>query len=268
MNKLQNLKNYLSDLESALIAFSGGVDSAFLLKVAKETLGDNVVAVTAVSNLFPKRELVEAKAFCRKEKIRHIVVKVDELKIPGFADNTPDRCYICKKELFKKIIQKADPRQRHAGITNVIEASNVDDSFDYRPGMKAIRELGVKSPLQIAGLTKLEIRKLSKKLKLKTYSKPSFACLASRFPYGQKITASALNKIDKAEQFLFDMGFKQVRVRCHENLARIETDDKGFKILSVKANREKIFKEFKKLGFVWTAVDILGYRTGSLNEAL
>jgi uncharacterized protein len=262
--KYEKLKEYLKSLESAAVAFSGGVDSTFLLKAAKETLGDNVLAVTASSCSFPKRELNEASDFCKKENIKHIIVESEELDIDGFSKNPVNRCYLCKTELFNKIWNAAKANN----IKNVAEASNIDDNGDYRPGLKAVEELGVKSPLRYAGFTKKEIRELSKELGLATWDKQSFACLASRFPYGQEISAESLAMIDKAEQFLLDIGLKQVRVRHHGNLARIETDEEGFALLTKKDNRIKINGEFKKIGYIYVSIDIMGYRTGSMNETL
>jgi len=262
--KYLKLKEYLKSLRSAAVAFSGGVDSTFLLKTAKDVLGGNVLAVTASSCSFPKRELGEAKAFCKKEKIKHIVFSSEELDIKGFSKNPPNRCYLCKSELFQKVRAIAAKR----GLKNICEASNADDEGDYRPGLKAVKELGVKSPLRHAGLSKNEIRKLSKKLGLATWNKQSFACLASRFPYGDEITAQKLSMVDKAEQLLLDAGFKQARVRHHGNLARIETDEKGFALLSKTGARKKIYSGFKKIGYTYVAIDVLGYRTGSMNETL
>lgn len=261
-NKLNKLKKYLKDLERVVVAFSSGVDSTFLLKVSKEVLKDNVIAVTAKSCSFPKRELNEAVDFCKLNQIRHIVIESEELNIEGFSDNPPNRCYLCKKELFTKIWNVA----KENGIKNVIEGSNLDDVGDYRPGMQAIKELGIKSPLREIGFTKEEIRILSKELNLPTFDKPSFACLSSRFVYGETITKEKLNMVDKAEQLLFDLGVKQVRVRIHNNLARIEVlSDEFAKLLQ---NREHITKYFKEIGFAYTTMDLLGYRTGSMNETL
>jgi uncharacterized protein len=262
--KYERLKEYLKSLESAAVAFSGGVDSTFLLKAAKDVLNDNVLAITASSLSFPKRELNESKTFCEKEKIKHIIIESEELRIDGFSKNPVNRCYLCKSELFNKVwaVAKAN------NIKNVVEASNIDDNGDYRPGLKAVEELGVKSPLRHIGFTKKEIRELSKELGLATWDKQSFACLSSRFPYGQEISAESLAMIDKAEQFLLDIGLKQVRVRHHGSLARIETDEDGFAVLIKKDNRIKINGEFKKIGYVYVSIDILGYRTGSMNETL
>ncbi|MDR1434231.1 ATP-dependent sacrificial sulfur transferase LarE [Candidatus Endomicrobiellum devescovinae] len=262
--KYEVLKKYILDLENLVIAFSGGVDSTFLLKTAHDLLGEKVIAVTAKSCSFPQRELSEAVAFCKKEGITHIICNSEELDIEGFSHNPTNRCYLCKKELFSKIWNIAKKKR----INNVAEASNIDDNNDYRPGFIAVSELNVKSPLRYANLTKDEIRMLSKKLGLFTWDKQSFACLSSRFPYGQEITHKALSMVDKAEQMLINMGLKQVRVRHHNNLARIETDEAGFEILMDKNKRKKIYKKLKDLGYVYVSVDLLGYRTGSMNETL
>lgn len=262
--KNETLKNYIASFKNAAVAFSSGVDSTFLLKTAKMVLGENIIAVTARSCSFPKRELDEAINFCKKENIRHIVCDSQELEIEGFSLNPTNRCYLCKSELFSKISNIA----KENSIDNIFEGSNLDDEGDYRPGLTAVKEKGVKSPLRFAKLTKNEIRILSKELGLSTYNKQSFACLSSRFPYGHEITEEKLNMLDAAEQFLLDLGLHQVRVRLHDNLARIETDDEGFALLLNKTLRQKINAKFKELGFIYVSLDILGYRTGSMNETL
>ncbi|MDR3234602.1 MAG: ATP-dependent sacrificial sulfur transferase LarE [Planctomycetaceae bacterium] len=262
--KLVRLQNDIRRLGNVAVAFSSGVDSTFLLKTAHDVLGKNVLAITARSQTFPLRELNEAVDFTRRSGIEHIIADSEELDIDGFAQNPPNRCYLCKTELFTKIRNIAQERQ----IPHILEGSNVDDSSDYRPGRQAIKELGILSPLCSAGLTKNEIRELSKAAGLPTFDKPSFACLSSRFPYGERITPERLKMIDAAEQFLLDNGIRQVRVRFHQNLARIETDETGLQKLLAKPLRDKIYAEFKKLGFAYTAVDLLGYRTGSMNETL
>lgn len=262
--KLEHLRAALREIGSAAVAFSSGVDSTFLLRVAHEELGERIVAVTARSRSFPMRELDEATAFCRAEGVRHEIIASEELDIPGFADNPPDRCYHCKRELFGKLLAFA----RENGLAAVLEGSNLDDDGDYRPGRRAIRELGIVSPLHEAGLTKAEIRALSREMGLPTSDKPSFACLASRFPYGERITAAALERVEKAEQWLFDsgLGLTQLRVRSHGDLARIEVPPDDIPRLATRA--AEIGAAFKNIGFAYVALDLRGYRTGSMNEVL
>jgi len=207
-SKYEKMIENLKSLGSVAVAFSGGVDSTFLLKAAKEALGNNALAVTVRSCIIPSNEFCESEEFCKSENIRHIICDVNPLDIDGFADNPTNRCYICKKEIFSLIKKVAVEN----GVNAVAEGSNLDDNGDYRPGMKAIHELGVLSPLQTAGFTKQEIRDVSEELGLPTWNKPSFACLASRFVYGEKITAEKLERVGKAEQILRNSGFKQFRV--------------------------------------------------------
>lgn len=262
--KWDQLKKYLEELGSAAVAFSGGVDSAFLLRAAKEALGEHVIAVTADSLLFPKRELQEAEEFVQREGIRHVIFEADELQIRGFCENPPDRCYLCKKDLFQKIKEIAGEN----GCAYVVEGSNTDDNGDYRPGLKAVEELEIKSPLRETGFSKEEIRLLSKRWGLPTWEKPSFACLASRFVYGEKITEEKLRMVDRAEQFLLERGFRQIRVRIHGNMARVEVMPEDFPRFLEEELRGELVKRFREYGFSYTAIDLQGYRTGSMNEVL
>jgi uncharacterized protein len=268
--KYQALKDYFKDLGSAAIAFSSGVDSTLMLKVAHDVLGNRTIAVTARSHSFPAREKTEASDFCKKEGIEHVFIDSEELNIPGFTQNPKNRCYLCKRELFEKIIEVAGQHN----IPHVCEGSNLDDNGDYRPGLQAIAELGVKSPLRECNLWKSEIRAISKELGLDTWKKQSFACLASRFVYGETISVKKLDMVDKAEQLLIDLGFVQERVRIHSfgngetsgTIARIEVNPDEFQKLL--ENHETIVSEFKKIGFNYVSMDLQGYRTGSMNETL
>ncbi|MCD8028494.1 MAG: ATP-dependent sacrificial sulfur transferase LarE [Erysipelotrichaceae bacterium] len=212
--------------------------------------------------MFPKRELEESITFCKKENIKQIIIDMNELDIPGFSMNPKNRCYICKYHLFTKII---DIVQKN-GINEVVEGSNMDDLGDYRPGLQAIRELGVKSPLRESKLYKQEIRDLSKKYNLLTWDKPSFACLASRFVYDETISIEKLEMVEKAEQFLLDMGFKQLRVRIHDKMARIEVEPD--EIIKIIENKDIIDQQLKLYGFSYVAVDLHGYTMGSMNREI
>lgn len=262
MKKLDNLKAIISNTGGAVVAFSGGVDSTFLLKVAHDVLGDKVLAVTANSETYPKRELEEAKAFAKSLGIRHIIIETLELEIAGFADNPPDRCFYCKHELFSKLTEIAKVN----GLEVVFDGSNYDDRNDHRPGMRAAKELGVVSPLKEAQMTKDDIRELSKEFGLSTWNKPSFACLSSRFPYGTKITPEKLAVIGEAEDFIRDLGFIELRVRHHGDIARIEIGKADLGRIVTFA--DQISDKLKSLGFLYVTLELSGYKTGSMNYTL
>ena len=252
-------------MERAVVAFSGGVDSSLLLRVAFDTLGPkNVLAVTALSPLYPERELATAKKVAEGMGVRHLLIESNEVEIEGFCANPPNRCYYCKRELFGKLLDLA----KGEGIFFVVEGSTLDDERDHRPGRQAVNELGVRSPLQEALLAKEDVRELSKMLGLPTWDKPSFACLASRFPYGGEITPEGLRRVDEAERFLIAMGFKQVRVRHYDNLARIEVLKDELKRLMDQDVREKVVAQLKKIGYTYVTLDLEGFRSGSMNEVL
>lgn len=261
--KLKQLKEILTKMGSVLIAYSGGVDSTLLLKVARDTLKEKVLAVTADSLTYPSSELKAAKEMAERLEVRHIIIKTKELSDPRFFHNPQDRCYWCKRELFAQLSTIAQEND----VNYVLDGSNYDDRQDFRPGRRAAREFEVRSPLDEARLTKKDIRQLSRELGLFTWNKPAYACLASRFPYGLKITKQSLKKIDEAEEFLRRLGIKDsLRVRYHGSMARIEVLKKDLsKLLRL---RDKIVSKFKVLGYTYVTLDLEGYRTGSMNEVL
>ena len=246
------------------VAFSGGVDSTLLLAVAHDVLGDNAIAVTARAFSVPAREIDEAQAFCRAEGIRHVLVDTHEFEIEGFDHNPPNRCYLCKKEILSRLIEAAAEQ----GISTVIDGSNLDDAGDYRPGAAAVAEMQVASPLREAGLTKVDVRALAKERGLSVWNKPAFACLNTRFAFGDLLTPERLAMVDAAEQQLLALGFDQVRVRVQGDAARIEVAPGQIECLASAEVRECVVDSFKQLGFAYVSLDLQGYRMGSMNEAL
>lgn len=262
MDKLESLKKTLADMESVLVAYSGGVDSTFLLKVAHDVLEDRAVAVTAMSESYAKSEFEEGRRYAREIGARQILIETRELETPGYRENSPERCFFCKDELFTKLA----PLAEREGLRYVVYGEIADDRNDHRPGARAAKQHNVRAPLAEAGLTKLEIRRLSKDLGLPTWDKPSMACLSSRIPYGTEVTPEKLARIEAAEDVLRGLGIRQYRVRDHETIARIEVDSRDFEELVRAPLRDLVVDRIKALGYQYVALDLQGYRTGSLNE--
>lgn len=264
-SRLEALRSIVRQMGSVAIAFSGGADSSLLLKVALDCLPrESVTAVIASSPTYPARELGEARALARQLGAPAKEIETKELDDPAYAANPPDRCLYCKRELFERIQQVA----REGGLAWVADGSNADDEFDYRPGMQALDELGVRSPLREAGITKAQVREISQHLGLPTWDKPSMACLASRFPYGARITQAELKRVEEAEDYLRDLGFKQVRVRHHGDIARIEVNGGEIERLASNPIRAQVAERLRALGYTYVTVDLLGFRSGSMNEPL
>ena len=262
--KLRKLRDNIKAIKSVVVAFSGGVDSSLVAKVCYDVLGDKAIAVTARSETYPAYEYEEAKKIAKEIGILHMTIDTSELGIKGFADNPPNRCYFCKSELFGKLKEIA----RAKGYKNVADGANYDDTNEYRPGSDAAKELEVRSPLKESGLRKADIREISKFLGLSNWDKPSYACMSSRFPYGESITEEKLAIVSEAEKYLRGIGLKQFRVRHHDTIARIEVLPKDIPMLLQNGRRTELVKKFKEIGYKYITIDMEGYRSGSMNEVL
>ena len=267
LERLEALKELIASYGSVAVAYSGGIDSTFLAVVAHDVLGNNMLAVTSAGRVVPQRDIDRTRSFCAERGIAHEVVVFDELEVPGFKENPKDRCYHCKKALFTQMLEAAKRR----GITRLVDGSNKDDEGDYRPGLRALGELQIGSPLREVGMTKAQIRELSHAMGLPTWDMPSAACLASRFAYGEVITELKLRRVEQAEDLLHSMGFVQLRVRCHGangELARIEVDANEIARLAEPALREEVVAKLTELGFKYVSLDLTGFRSGAMNEVL
>jgi len=262
--KYDHLQRIIAKAGGAIVAFSGGVDSTLLFKVCFDVLGERALAVTARSETFPERELEAAVNLAKQIGGRHIIIDSEELDVAGFSDNPPHRCFLCKTELFTKIKKIAVEH----GIRWIFDGSNMDDRTDFRPGRMAAKRLGIRSPLEEAGMDKKEIRDLSKLLNLPTWDKPSFACLSSRFPYHTKITRSALRRVERAEDYLWRLGMRVFRVRHHDTVARLELGKEEIRLLTERDLGKRIAQHLKSLGYKQVTLDLEGYRAGSMNETL
>ena len=262
--KVDRLRALLGELPSVLVAFSGGVDSSFLLRVAHDVLGERCLALTTSSPTTPEEDIDDARQLAAALGVQHLLVEANELDVPGYAENAPNRCYLCKDSLFVICLREAARR----GLAAVLDGANVDDLADHRPGLQAAAEQGVRHPLVEAGLSKADIRAASRALALPTWDRPASPCLSSRFPYGTRITAERLAQVAAAERFLRAQGLRELRVRHHEHTARLEVPVADMPRLLAPGVREAVVQELKRLGFAYVALDLQGFRSGSLNETL